>query len=70
MSKNRKFHGKPKQRLIVSVDDDTVARIDALIGYMRPMLTHRHPACGNRSEFVRLAIERELARWDDDLSAP
>lgn len=69
MSKNRLFHGKPKQRLIVSVEDDTVTRVDELIGYMS-LPPARHPAQGNRSEFVRLAIEHELALWDDDSLAP
>lgn len=63
MSTNRLFHGKPKQRLIVSVDNETVARMDELIGYP---FGSNHPARGNRSEFVRLAIEAELQRWQSD----
>ncbi|MGH8434947.1 MAG: ribbon-helix-helix domain-containing protein [Pseudomonas sp.] len=52
MSKNRKFGTKPKTRLIVSVESDTVAAIDRLIRY----------PCANRSEFVRQAIEEKLKR--------
>ena len=63
MSKNRLFHGNPTRRLIVSVDLDTVSKVDRLIGWQS---NKRHPACGNRSEFVRQAIERELARWQSD----
>ena len=59
MSKNRLFRGAPTVRLIVSVEKDTVRRIDRVIGYP---LGSDHPAHGNRAEFVRLAIERELAR--------
>lgn len=59
MSKNRLFKNQPKIRLIVSVEGDTVETIDELIGYP---LGGRHPAKGNRSEFVRLAIEEKLER--------
>ncbi|WP_460054057.1 ribbon-helix-helix domain-containing protein [Pseudomonas sp. S2_D06] len=59
MSKNRLFKNQPKIRLIVSVEGDTVEIIDELIG--KP-LGGRHPAKGNRSEFVRLAIEEKLER--------
>ncbi|WP_349573302.1 hypothetical protein [Azotobacter salinestris] len=66
MSKNRLFKDKPKTRLIVSVEVDTVEAIDELI---RHPFGGRHPARGNRSEFVRLAIEeklkRELVRFQD-----
>ena len=58
MSKNpRKF--REPVRLIVSVEAQTVDAIDALMksGY------HCHR---NRSEFVRLAIERELRRCQSD----
>ena len=60
MSKNRMFGETPKRRLIVSVDDATVAAIDKLI---KPGAGTYHPAAGNRSEFVRLAVEGELRRW-------
>ena len=59
MSKNRLFKNQAKTRLIVSVEGDTVENIDALIGYP---LGGWHPAKGNRSEFVRLAIEEKLER--------
>lgn len=57
MSKNRLFAGRAKVRLIVSVEAATVAAIDGLLR-QEP----RHPARGNRSEFVRLAIEEKLER--------
>tara|TARA_R110002073_G_scaffold5473_4_gene33750 strand:- start:2623 stop:2853 length:231 start_codon:yes stop_codon:yes gene_type:complete len=47
-------------RLIVSVETATIAAVDAL------MEGGRHHGHRNRSEFVRLAIERELARCRDD----
>ena len=47
-------------RLIVSIEADTVAAIDAL---MRLGRVHGHR---NRSEFVRRAIERELQRCQAD----
>ena len=47
-------------RLIVSVDVATVEAIDRLMAEGRH---HRHR---NRSEFVRLAVERELARCRSD----
>ena len=59
MSKNRMFNNQTTTRLIVSVEGDTVETIDALIGYP---LGGGHPAKGNRSEFVRLAIEEKLER--------
>lgn len=59
MSKNRLFKSQPKIRLIVSVEADTVEAIDELIG--KPF-RDEHPAKGNRSEFVRLAIEEKLKR--------
>lgn len=59
MSKNRLFKSQPKIRLIVSVETDTVETIDELIGKLS---SGRHPAKGNRSEFVRLAIEEKLER--------
>jgi len=47
-------------RLIVSVEAATVTAVDAV---MRQGRHHRHR---NRSEFVRQAIERELARCQSD----
>ncbi|MDN3553278.1 hypothetical protein QWY74_07355 [Halomonas almeriensis] len=46
-------------RLIVSVERDLVEAVDTL---MEQTQHHRH--C-NRAEFIRLAIERELARCRD-----
>lgn len=59
MSKNRLFKNQPKVRLIVSVEGYMVETIDELIGYP---LGGGHPAKGNRSEFVRLAIEEKMER--------
>lgn len=55
MSKNPRRIPRPV-RLIVSVEADTVAAVDDVLEGGRQ---HRHR---NRSEFVRQAIERELAR--------
>ena len=61
MSNPRKFH--QPVRLIVSIEAQTVNAIDA---YMMAGGNHR-----NRSEFVRLAIEREIGRCQsDDLCTP
>ncbi len=59
MSRNRMFGDEPKSRLIVSVEDVVIDAIDDLLS-RRDL---NHPAVGNRSEFVRLAIERELESW-------
>ncbi|MDT4828086.1 hypothetical protein D3C84_1042980 [compost metagenome] len=59
MAKNRLFENEPTTRLIISVEESTVRRIDGLIRYPHG---NEHPAKGNRSEFVRLAIEEKLAR--------
>lgn len=63
MSENRMFRGKPIRRLIVSVKLSTVEAVDA---HLRGWIAG---GSGNRSEFVRLAIEeklrRELSSFDD-----
>lgn len=59
MSRNPRRFMRPV-RLIVSVEADAVARIDALMEQGRQ---HSHR---NRAEFVRRAIERELARCQSD----
>ncbi len=59
MSSNPRRFTRPV-RLIVSVEADTVASIDAL---MKQGRQHGHR---NRAEFVRRAIERELARCQSD----
>jgi metal-responsive CopG/Arc/MetJ family transcriptional regulator len=68
MSMARRFKGQPVTRLIVSVPVDLVALVDGLL-----KLNRRHPARGNRAEFVRLAIAEKLARDkgpSDDFSMP
>lgn len=57
MSMARRFHGQPVARLIVSVPVDVVAEVDSLL-----KLARKHPARGNRAEFVRLAIAEKLKR--------
>lgn len=54
MSKNRMFYGKPTDRLIIRVERDTIEAIDNA--------TRRRPGLpsGNRSEFIRQAIEARL----------
>lgn len=59
MSHNPRRFIRPA-RLIVSVEADTVASIDRLMKQGRQH-THR-----NRAEFVRRAIERELACCQSD----
>lgn len=61
MSKNRRFHGAPVRLLIVRVAANTVTHVDRLIN-SRHHLSYRHPALGNRSEFVRIAIAEKLER--------
>lgn len=64
MSSNPRRLRKP-ERLIVSVEAATVAAVDTL------MKSGRHHQHRNRSEFVRRAIERELARCQsDDFHSP
>lgn len=64
MSKNPRRIPRPV-RLIVSVDAATVAAVDDMMEQGRH---HRHR---NRTEFVRQAIERELARCQsDDFCSP
>lgn len=64
MPKRRKFNGEPVTRLIVSVPVSVVGEIERVSGskYPRPNRYNRHPAFGNRSEFVRLAIVEKLER--------
>lgn len=57
MSKNPRLFKNPI-RLIVNVEADTVQQIDEL---MKQRIHHQHR---NRAEFVRQAIENELARCD------
>jgi hypothetical protein len=63
MTMRRKFEGEPVNRLIVSVPVQVVEVIDQLIYSRFPSPRHKiHPARGNRSEFVRLAIMEKLER--------
>ena len=64
MQKRRKFGSEPVTRLIVSVPVSVVGEIDRVTRckYPRPNRYNRHPAFGNRSEFVRLAIVEKLER--------
>ena len=64
MSSNPRRLRKP-ERLIVSAEVATIAAVDTL------MKSGRHHRNRNRSEFVRRAIERELARCpNDDFHSP
>jgi hypothetical protein len=70
MSMARRFHGEPVRRLIVSVPEEDVLQVDALLNRWARV---KHPARGNRAEFIRLAIIEKLARdrqASDDLSTP
>lgn len=64
MQKRRKFGSESVTRLIVSVPVSVVGEIDRVTGckYPRHNRCNRHPALGNRSEFVRLAIVEKLER--------
>ena len=59
MSKNRMFRGKPTERLIIRIECETVEAIDELLRAGRSW------AVGNRSEFVRIAIEDRIRRLRD-----
>lgn len=50
------------ERLIVSVESATVAAVDRVMAQGG----HHHQQHRNCSEFVRLAIERDLARCQSD----
>lgn len=63
MSMCRRFNGEPITRLIVSVPDTTVRKIDKLL--MQP----DDPARGCMAEWLRLAITEKLVR-DLMLSRP
>ena len=64
MPKRRKFGSESVTRLIVSVPVSVVGEIDRVTRCKYPRLNryNRHPAFGNRSEFVRLAIVEKLER--------
>jgi len=54
--KNRMFRGRPTNKLIIRIERDTIAAIDNA--------TRHHPggSPGNRSEFIRQAIEARLGQ--------
>ncbi|MAT50940.1 MAG: toxin-antitoxin system protein [Porticoccaceae bacterium] len=54
MSKNRMFRGKPTGKLIIRIERETIEAIDKAT-------VHRPGGIpGNRSEFIRRAIEARL----------
>ena len=55
MTMARRYNGAAVRRLIVSVPVAEVDAVDELIRW-------KHPARGNRAEFVRLAVAEKLAR--------
>jgi len=60
---NRYFNGTPTSRLIVTVENalvDKVDKVDSMI--KRRGGDYSHPCYGNRAEFVRQAIAEKLAR--------
>ena len=57
MSSLRRFNSEQVSRLIVSVLKAVVDEVDFVT-----QRGSRHPASGNRAEFVRLAIEEKLVR--------
>jgi metal-responsive CopG/Arc/MetJ family transcriptional regulator len=54
MSKNRMFRGKATERLIIRIERETIEAIDEYLKEGRSWVT------GNRSEFVRRAVEEKL----------
>jgi len=54
MSKNRMFRGKPTDKLIIRIECDTIEAIDNATRHRPGGLP------GNRSEFIRQAIEARL----------
>lgn len=55
---NRRFGGAPKIRMIVCIEKHTVERLDQFV----EAIGERLPGQGNRSEFVRQAIEEKMQR--------
>lgn len=56
--RNRRFGDDPKTRLVISIEELTVAQLDQLIRTRGEGLQIQ----GNRSEFVRQAIEEKMQR--------
>lgn len=59
---NRYFNGVDTVRLIVTVEADTVAQVDSLLGIRQWGGAPHHPCRKNRAEFVRQAIAEKLER--------
>jgi metal-responsive CopG/Arc/MetJ family transcriptional regulator len=55
---NRRFGGVPKTRMIVCIEKHTIERVDQFV----EAIGERRPGQGNRSEFVRQAIEEKMQR--------
>lgn len=55
---NRRFGGAAKIRMIVCIEKLTVEKLDQLVS----AISERVPGQGNRSEFVRQAIEEKMRR--------
>ncbi|PKQ41119.1 toxin-antitoxin system protein [Pseudomonas sp. YY-1] len=55
---NRNFGGAPKIRMIVCIEKHTIEKLDQFVEAIR----ERRPGQGNRSEFVRQAIEEKMQR--------
>ncbi|KJS09372.1 MAG: hypothetical protein VR73_02755 [Gammaproteobacteria bacterium BRH_c0] len=56
MTTNRMFRGKPTDKLIIRIERETIEAIDSKLRAGRPWIQ------GNRSEFVRQAIEAMLRK--------
>ncbi|MGF0337508.1 hypothetical protein [Ectopseudomonas toyotomiensis] len=55
---NRNFGGTPKIRMIVCIEKHTIEKLDQFVD----AISERRPCQGNRSEFVRQAIEEKMQR--------
>ncbi|EZH79568.1 toxin-antitoxin system protein [Ectopseudomonas composti] len=55
---NRRFGGAPKTRMIVCIEKHTIEKLDQFV----EAIGERRPGQGNRSEFVRQAIEEKMQR--------
>ena len=55
---NRNFGGTPKIRMIVCIEKHTIEKLDQFVD----AICERRPCQGNRSEFVRQAIEEKMQR--------
>lgn len=55
---NRRFGNAPTIRMIVSIEKHTIEKLDQFV----EAIGERRPGQGNRSEFVRQAIEEKMQR--------